>query len=155
MDAGRARDGGAIMLSACGPTKPERVLSQPSAPAHTGAPLPLGQVDWPVNLAKFDSDPCSLLTRDQAAAVVVDPPNNIRAYRQTALPALGCGWTNPGGAFIDALKPIQYPTTLTELSTSPLKMDGKPDPWTETSIAGLPAIVYHVFRNVAECSVSV
>ncbi|WIX76621.1 DUF3558 domain-containing protein [Amycolatopsis carbonis] len=143
------------LLSGCGPAKPVRVLSQPPTPAQTGAPLPLSQVDRPVDLAKFDADPCSLLTKDQAAAVVADPPNDIRANRRTTLPAFGCSWTNHGGALIEALKPVQNPSTLAELSVSPLKKDGELEPWTETSIAGLPAVVYHVFRFMDECSVSV
>ncbi|MEV4603484.1 DUF3558 domain-containing protein [Amycolatopsis sp. NPDC049253] len=143
------------LLSGCGPAKPHRLLSQPPAPAQTGAPLPFTQVDRPVDLAKFDSDPCSLLTKDQAAAVVADPPNDIRANRRATLPAFGCSWTNHGGALFEALKPVQGPSTLAELSVSPLKKDGELDPWTETSIAGLPAVVYHVFRHTYECSVSV
>ncbi|MFI5611605.1 DUF3558 domain-containing protein [Amycolatopsis sp. NPDC051903] len=143
------------LLSGCGPVKPGRVLSQRPAPAQTGAPLPLTRVDRPVNLAKFDSDPCSLLTEDQAAAIVADPPNDIRANRRTMLPAFGCCWTNHGGALIEALKPVQSPSTLAELSVSPLKRDGELEPWTETSIAGLPAVVHHVFQHTYECSVSV
>ncbi len=40
------------LLTGCGPSKPERVLAQPPAPAQTGAPLPLDQVDKPLDLAK-------------------------------------------------------------------------------------------------------
>ncbi|MEW2505951.1 MULTISPECIES: DUF3558 domain-containing protein [unclassified Amycolatopsis] len=143
------------LLSGCGPAKPHRVLSQPPAPAQTGAPLPFNQVDRPVDLAKFDADPCSLLTKDQAAAVVADPPNDIRANVRNGPPDFGCAWTNQGGALISALKPFDGPKTLTELSVDGLKKNGQLDPWTETSIAGLPAVIYHVFRNMDECSVSV
>jgi len=45
------------------------VLSQPPPAAQTGAPLPLTQVDQPVGLKKFDSDPCGLLTKEQVAAI--------------------------------------------------------------------------------------
>lgn len=143
------------LLAACGSSTPERFLSGPPAPAQTGAPLPLDQVEAPLDLAKFDSDPCSLLTKEQAAAVVVDPPNGIQASRRTTLPAFGCAWPNPAGALLVALKPVQSPKTLTELSTSPLKKNGELEPWTETSISGLPAVVYHEFRTPGECSVSV
>ncbi|MGW5742094.1 DUF3558 domain-containing protein [Amycolatopsis sp. NPDC003861] len=143
------------LLAGCGPSAPQRVLSQPPAPAQTGAPLPLDRVDTPVNLAKFDSDPCSLLTKEQAAAVVSDPPDGIKPFRRTSLPAFGCSWPNPAGALLVALKPVQGPKTLTELSTSPLKRSGELEPWTETSIRGLPAVVYHQLGSTEECSVSV
>ncbi|MFI5615046.1 DUF3558 domain-containing protein [Amycolatopsis sp. NPDC051903] len=143
------------LLSGCGPVKPDRVLSQRPAPAQTGAPLPLTQVDHPVNLAKFDADPCSLLTKDQAAAVVADPPNDIRANVRNGPVDFGCSWNNHLGALISALKPIGTPKTLAELSVDGLKKDGELEPWTETSIAGLPAVVYHVFQHTYECSVSV
>ena len=143
------------LLSACGPSAPERVLSQPPAPAQTGAPQPLTQVDRPVDLVKFDSDPCGLLAKEQVAAVVADPPDDVRANRQSVPPAFGCSWTNHGGALMSASKPIESPKTLSELSDSPLKKDGKLEPWTETSIDGLPAVVYHVFEHTDECSVSV
>lgn len=70
----RAAAFAAGLLSGCGPSTPERVRSQPPAPPHTGAPLPLTQIDRPVDLAKFDADPCGLLTTDQVATVVADPP---------------------------------------------------------------------------------
>ncbi|MET7990780.1 DUF3558 domain-containing protein [Amycolatopsis sp. NPDC005232] len=145
----------ANLLSGCGPSTPKRLLPQPPAPAQTGAPLPLTQVDRPVDLAKFDADPCSLLTKDQAAAVVADPPNDIRANVRNGPSDFGCSWNNHLGALISAMKPIDGPMTLTELSVDSLKKDGELDPWTETSIAGLPAVVYHVFRHMDECSVSV
>jgi hypothetical protein len=143
------------LLASCGPSQPDRLLSQPPAPAQTGAPLPLDQVDAPVDLARFDSDPCSLLTKEQAAAVVSDPPTGMQPNRLTSLPAFGCSWPNPAGAQMVALKPVQSPRTLTELSTSPLKQSGELEPWTETSISGLPAVVYHQFGSTGECSVSV
>jgi hypothetical protein len=143
------------LLAGCGPSAPERLLSQPPAPAQTGAPLPLDQVDNPVDLTTFDSDPCSLLTKEQAAAVVSDPPTGMQPSRRTSLPAFGCSWPNPAGALLVALKPVQSPKTLTELSTSPLKQSGELEPWTETSLSGLPAVVYHQFGSTDECSVSV
>ncbi|GLY42984.1 hypothetical protein Amsp01_090070 [Amycolatopsis sp. NBRC 101858] len=145
----------ASLLAGCGPSKPDRLLSQPPAPAQTGAPLPLDQVDNPVDLARFDSDPCSLLTKEQAAAVVADPPNGMQPSRRTSLPAFGCSWPNPAGALMVALKPVQSPKTLTELSASPLKQGGELDPWTETSISDLPAVVYQQAHFAEECSISV
>lgn len=143
------------LLAGCGPAAPERVLFQPPAPPQTGAPLPLTQVDRPVDLTKFDTDPCSLLTKEQVAAVVADPPNEVRAYRNTKLPAFGCSWIQLPGARFSASEPVKSPKTLAELSVSNLKKSGDLEPWTETSIDGLPAVVYHEFRNRDECSVSV
>ncbi|MGW4523633.1 DUF3558 domain-containing protein [Amycolatopsis sp. NPDC004378] len=143
------------VLGGCGAATPERVLAQPPAPPQTGAPLPLTQVDRPLDLAKFDSDACSLLTKEQAAAVVSDPPNEVRANRRDTLPAFGCSWTLPLGAPFSALKPVQSPRTLTELSASTLKTSGELEPWSETSIEGFPAVVYHEFGHMDECSVSV
>ncbi|QKV72456.1 DUF3558 domain-containing protein [Amycolatopsis sp. Hca4] len=145
----------ASLLAGCGPSKPQRLLSRPPSPAQTGARLPLDQVDAPVDLAKFDSDPCSLLTKEQAAAVVADPPNGIRASGVDQLPGFGCAWSSPPGALWVATKPIQGPRTLTELSTSPLKKSRALEPWTETSIGGLPAVVHHQFGITEECLVSV
>jgi hypothetical protein len=145
----------ASLLAGCGPSAPERLLSQPPAPAQTGAPLPPAQVRQPVDLAKFDSDPCSLLTKEQVAAVVSDPPDEVRANRRSTLPAFGCAWGLPLGGTISALKPVESPKTVAELSESELKVSGELTPWTETSIADLPAVVYHVFGHLDNCSVSV
>jgi hypothetical protein len=145
----------ASLLAGCGRSAPERVLSQPPAPAQTGAAMPLDQVDRPVDLTKFDSDPCSLLSKEQVAAVVADPPDGVYANRQTALPAIGCSWGRPVAAHFSAVKPVQSPRTLAELSVSNLKKSGDLEPWTETSIDSLPAVVYHEFGDLGECSVSV
>jgi uncharacterized protein DUF3558 len=145
----------ASLLAGCGPSAPERVLSQPPPPAQTGAPLPLAQVDQPVDLKKFDSDPCGLLTKEQVAAIVIDPPNAVYANRQTKLPAFGCSWTLPLGPLHSAWKPVKSPRTLAELSVSNLKKAGELEPWTETSIDGLPAVVYHEDGHMDVCSVSV
>jgi hypothetical protein len=145
----------ASVLAGCGPSAPDRVLTQPPVPAQTGAPMPVTQVDQPVDLTKFDSDPCGLLTKEQVAAVVADPPADVGAYRQVNLPAFGCSWTRTLDAVHSALKPVQGPRTLAELSVSNLKESGELEPWTETSIDGLPAVVYHEFGDMGECSVSV
>lgn len=145
----------AALLTACGPSGPKRVLSQPPAPPRTGAPRPFTQVDRPVNLAKFDSDPCSLLTKEQVAAAVTDPPNNVTPVRKYAPPASGCSWVNLRGATMSALRPVNAPTTLTELSAYRLDRHDRLEPWAETSIDGLPAVVYHMFRDMDECTVSI
>ncbi|RSD19715.1 DUF3558 domain-containing protein [Amycolatopsis eburnea] len=142
----------ASLVTGCGRSGPERVLSQPPAPAQTGAAMPLDRVDRPVDLAKFDADPCGLLTKDQVAAVVADPPDGVFANRLTAF---GCSWGRPVAAHFTAVKPVQEPRTLAELAVSNLKKSGDLEPWTETSIDGLPAVVYHEFGNLNECSVSV
>ncbi|MFF1611964.1 DUF3558 domain-containing protein [Amycolatopsis sp. NPDC058278] len=145
----------ASLLTGCGPSAPERILAQPPTPAQTGAPLPLDQVDKPLDLTRFDADPCSLLTKDQAAAVVADPPDQVRAFRQATAPIYGCTWGEPLGANATASKPAKSPRTLTELSESPARKADMFEPWTETSIEGLPAIVYHQRGSTDDCSVSV
>ncbi|WP_160169729.1 DUF3558 domain-containing protein [Amycolatopsis rifamycinica] len=142
-------------LTGCGPSTPERVLTQPPAPAQTGAPLPLDQVDKPLDLAKFDTDPCSLLTKEQVAAVVADPPADVSAFRKTTAPIYGCSWVTPVGTNATASKPAKSPRTLTELAESPARKADMFEPWTETSIDGLPAIVYHQRDSTDDCSVAV
>ncbi|HET6703900.1 DUF3558 domain-containing protein [Amycolatopsis sp.] len=143
------------LLTGCGPSTPERVLAQPPAPAQTGAPLPLDQVDQPLDLTKFDTDPCSLLTKDQVAAVVADPPNDVSAMRRATPPIFGCSWGTPLGANATASKPAKRPQTLTELAESPARKGDMFEPWTETSIEGLPAIVYRQRGSTDDCSVAV
>lgn len=145
----------ASLLAACGPSAPERVLAQPPAPAQTGAQLPLDQVDKPVDLTKFDTDPCSLLTKDQVAAVVADPPNAVHAFRKTTSPVFGCSWVEPLGANATASKPAGKNRTLADLSASPQRQRDELEPWAETSIDGLPAIVYHHRGSTIDCSASV
>jgi hypothetical protein len=145
----------ASLLTGCGPSTPERVLAQPPAPAQTGAPLPLDEVGKPLDLAKFDADPCSLLTKDQVAAVVADPPGDVSAFRKATASIYGCSWVTPLGANATASKPAKSPRTLTELSQSPARKADMFEPWTETSIEGLPAIVYHQRGNTDDCSVAV
>ncbi|MET9002697.1 DUF3558 domain-containing protein [Amycolatopsis sp. NPDC004169] len=115
----------------------------------------LGQVDRPLDLAKFDTDPYSLLTKDQVAAVVADPPADVSAFRKTTAPIHGCSWAPPLGANATASKPANNPHTLTELAESPARKTDLFEPWTETSINGLPAIVYHQRGSTDDCSVAV
>ncbi|MFF1612215.1 DUF3558 domain-containing protein [Amycolatopsis sp. NPDC058278] len=143
------------LLTSCGPSTPERVLTQPPGPARTGAPLPLDQVDKPLDLAKFDADPCSLLTKDQVAAAVADPPGDVSAFRKAAAPIYGCSWVAPLGANATASKPAKSPRTLTELSESAARKADMFEPWTETSIEDLPAVVYHQRGSTDDCSVAV
>ncbi|SFW92066.1 Protein of unknown function [Amycolatopsis australiensis] len=145
----------ASLLAGCGPSEPERVLAQPPAPVQTGAPLPPDHVDQPVDLTKFDTDPCSLLTTEQVAAVVADPPDGVRPVRQTTAPTYGCSWVEPFGANATASKPANGPRTLTELSATEARKHDELEPWTETSIDGLPAIVYHQRGSTDDCSVAV
>ena len=143
------------LLTGCGPSTPDRVLAQPPAPAQTGAPLPVDQVDQPLDLTKFDTDPCSLLTKDQVAAVVADPPDEVRPFKKTTAPTYGCSWVEPLGANATASKPAGSTRTLTELSASAPRKADELEPWTETSIEGLPAIVYRQRGSTTDCSVSV
>jgi uncharacterized protein DUF3558 len=145
----------ASLLTACGPSTPERVLAQPPAPAQTGAPLPFDQVDQPLDLTRFDTDPCSLLTREQVAAVVADPPTAVQPFRKTTAPVVGCSWVDPMGANATVSEPAGTIRTLTELSASPARKGDELEPWTETSIEGLPAIVYRQRGSTTDCSVSV
>ncbi|MEU4252720.1 DUF3558 domain-containing protein [Amycolatopsis sp. NPDC026612] len=145
----------ASFLTGCGPSTPERVLAQPAALAQTGAPLPLDQVDKPLDLAKFDADPCSLLTKGQIAASVADPPGEVSAFRKITAPIYGCSWVAPLGANATASKPAKSPRTLTELPESAARKADLFEPWTETSIEGLPAIVYHQRGSTDDCSVAV
>ncbi|WP_410628186.1 DUF3558 domain-containing protein [Amycolatopsis sp. cmx-8-4] len=144
----------ASLLTGCGPSTPERVLTQPPAPAQTGAPLPVDQVDRPLDLTRFDADPCSLLTKDQVAAVVADPPDGAQPFRKPT-PLFGCSWVEAMGANATVSKPAGKIRTLTELSASPARTADELEPWTETSIEGLPAIVYHQRGDTTDCSVSV
>lgn len=143
------------LLAGCGPSTPERVLTQPPAPAQTGAPLPLNQVDKPLHLGKFETDPCSLLTKEQVAAVVADPPADVSVFRKTTAPLYGCSWATPLGTNATASKPAKNPRTLTELAESPARKGDLFEPWTETSIDGLPTIVYHQRGSTDDCSVAV
>ncbi|WP_410562256.1 DUF3558 domain-containing protein [Amycolatopsis sp. cmx-4-61] len=104
---------------------------------------------------QVDADPCSLLTRDQVAAVVADPPGEVNAFRKATAPIYGCSWVAPLGANATASKPAKRPQTLTELAESPARKADMFEPWTETSIDGLPAIVYHQRGSTDDCSVAV
>ncbi|QRP51381.1 hypothetical protein [Amycolatopsis sp. FDAARGOS 1241] len=79
---------------------------------------------------------------------MADPPDDIRAKIRNSPPDFGYSWTDHGGALVSASKPIDSPKTLAELSVE----NGELDPWTETPIAGLPAVIYHVFLFTDECS---
>jgi hypothetical protein len=145
----------ASSLVACGPKEPERLLNQPPAPVRTGSPLPFAPVERPVDLAKFESDPCGLLTKEQVAAVVVDPPTDVKPGRTSNTTEFGCAWNTWQSPLVSVLKPLKSPMTLGELSASYLKRAGKLEPWTETSLDGLPVVVYHELQVPDECDVAV
>ncbi|MBE8520691.1 DUF3558 domain-containing protein [Amycolatopsis sp. H6(2020)] len=90
----------------------------------------------------------SPLTKDQVA-------DAVQAFRKTPSPVFGCSWVEPIGANATASKPAGNIRTLTELSASPPRQGDELEPWTETSIDGLPAVVYHRRGSTSDCSVSV
>ncbi|WP_284747367.1 DUF3558 domain-containing protein [Amycolatopsis sp. RTGN1] len=146
---------GASLLTACGPSEPKRILAEPPTPAQTGPALPFTPVQDPVDLAKFDSDPCSLLTREQVAAVVEDPPDNVRPGKSVTAGSAGCAWNTWYSPLVSVLKQLKEPKTLEEFKNLPRRESGAMDPWTETSVAGLPAAVFHEARGPEECDVAV
>ncbi|MEV6624236.1 DUF3558 domain-containing protein [Amycolatopsis sp. NPDC051106] len=152
--AGAAVLGGS-MLTGCGPSEPKRILTEPPAPAQTGAALPFTPVEQPIDLTKFDSDPCALLTKEQVAAVVQDPPDDVRPARSGTTVSAGCAWNTWYSPLVSALKPLEEPKTLDELKNTSRRRSGAMDPWTETSVSGLPAVVFHEARGPEECDVAV
>ncbi|MCR6481240.1 DUF3558 domain-containing protein [Amycolatopsis sp. OK19-0408] len=143
------------MLTACGPAGPERTLSEPPSPAKTGPALPLAPVEQPVDLAKFEADPCSLLTKEQVAAVVADPPDIVKPSRSLSSEDFGCRWNSGKSPVVSVLKPTREPKTLEALKNTSRRESGAIDPWTEVSIAGLPAAVFHEVPGPDNCDVGV
>ncbi|MEV6873918.1 DUF3558 domain-containing protein [Amycolatopsis sp. NPDC051128] len=142
-------------VTACGPSEPKRVLSGPPAPAVTGSAVPFTPVPQPVDLAKFDDDPCGLLTGEQVAAVVTDPPDDVKPRRLSNTVSVGCAWNTWRSPLVTVEKPIHDPLTLTELKNTGRRKSGAFDPWTEVSVAGLPAVVFHEMRGPDNCDVAV
>lgn len=146
---------GGSAITACGAAGPKRVLSQPPSPAQTGPALPLTPVPQPVDLTKFDADPCGLLTKDQVAAVVADPPDAVTPRKSLTTASVGCAWNGGNSPLVSVLKPLTEPTTLEGLKNTSRRESGALDPWTETSLDGLPTAVFHEMPGPDNCDVAV
>ncbi|NBH09752.1 DUF3558 domain-containing protein [Amycolatopsis sp. SID8362] len=146
---------GGSLLTACGPSGLEKTLPEPPSPARTGPALPLTPVRQPVDLAKFDTDPCGLLTKEQVAAVVADPPDIVSPRRSSTEEAVGCVWTSGKSPAVSVLKPLTEPKTLAALKDTPRRVAGAMDSWTEVSVSGLPAAIFHETSGANDCAVGV
>ncbi|WP_370969403.1 DUF3558 domain-containing protein [Amycolatopsis sp. cg9] len=143
------------LLTACGPSRLKTTLLEPPLPPQTGPALPLTPVRQPVDLAKFDADPCSLLTKEQVAAVVADPPDIVTPRRSFTAVAAGCVWTSGKSPAVSALKSLTEPKTLEALKDSSRRESGALDPWSGVSISGLPAAIFHEMPGPDNCDVAI
>ena len=146
---------GTALLTACGPKEPTPTLAQPPTPVTPGAAIPFTPVRQPLDATPFEKDPCQILTKDQVAAVVADPPSDVQRSASNDSALFRCSWTSPRGPLLTILEPLVKPQNLTELAAYRTSAGHSLEPWTEVSIDGYPVVIYHEFSGTKDCDVAV
>jgi uncharacterized protein DUF3558 len=142
-------------LTACGPKQPTSTLAQPPTSVQTGAAMPFTPVKQPLDLTPFENAPCQILTKDQVAAVVADPPSDVRPTLGDNSAAVGCNWISRSGPLVIISEPLAGPVSLTELAASRSTSTHNLEPWSEVSLDGYPTVVYHQGSGPDDCDVAV
>ncbi|WP_329073250.1 DUF3558 domain-containing protein [Amycolatopsis sp. NBC_01480] len=142
-------------LTACDPKQPTPTLAQPPTPVQPGAAIPFTPVQQPLDLTPFEKAPCEILTKDQVAAVVADPPSDVTPSPGAAQWAMGCSWSSGRGPLVSISKPLTKPANLTELAASRSTDPTHLEPWTEISLQGYPGVIYHSMEGPDWCDVAI
>ncbi|WP_177231525.1 DUF3558 domain-containing protein [Amycolatopsis saalfeldensis] len=145
----------AALLTACGPKQPTPTLDQPPTPVKPGVAIPFTPVKQPLNLTPFEKAPCEILTKEQVAAVVADPPSDVQPSASNDSALFRCIWTSPRGPLVTILEPLVKPQNLNELAASRSSAAHSLDPWSEVSLDGYPAVIYHELSGTNDCDVAV
>ncbi|SEP47276.1 DUF3558 domain-containing protein [Amycolatopsis saalfeldensis] len=142
-------------LTACGPKQPTPTLTQPPTPVQPGAAIPFTPVKQPLDLTSFEKAPCQILTKEQVAAVVADPPSDVRPTLGDNSAAVGCNWISRSGPLVIISEPLAGPVNLAELAASRPTSTHNLEPWSEVSLDGYPTVVYHQGSGPDDCDVAV
>jgi len=142
------------LVSGCGLGKPNPLLEGPPAPAQVGGVIPLTPVKEPVDLASFQVDPCGTLKRENIAALIVDPPDEVSPRRADSAPT-GCSWNVLGGPLLSVRLPAGKEVTLAEIAALNERDPSLYPGWRELSISGLPGAQYHSSGDMKSCELMV
>jgi len=152
-----------LVASACGSESdvPEWLRDLPTpVPAATGAPVPVTPVMNPPQLGRFTADPCFVLSKPELAqlSIVDDSFGQVEPTRYTDYGPT-CVWSRSTSASVRAALPEPGPEkfrSLTHLVDAHRNNPERYVQWTETSIDGLPVIIYRT-GNQAErrCEASI
>ncbi|SEP47272.1 DUF3558 domain-containing protein [Amycolatopsis saalfeldensis] len=142
-------------LTACDPKEPAPVLDQPPTPVQPGPILPFTPVKQPLDLTPFESAPCQILTKDQVAAVVDDPPDGVRPTASKDPATFRCTWVTTHGLLVTISEPQVKPVNLTELAATRASRARGLEPWSEISLDGYPAAIFHETPGPDDCDVAV
>jgi hypothetical protein len=142
-------------LTACDPKQPTPTLTQPPTPVQPGAAIPFTPVKQPLDLTPFEKAPCQILTKDQVAAVVADPPSDVIYSPLVDTAVTRCSWNSGRGPLVSISKPLTKPANLTELAASRSTEPTHYEPWTEISLQGYPGVIYHSREGPDWCDVAI
>lgn len=144
----------AVLLSGCGPGGKKPLHKDRPAPAPVGEAIPFTPVGESVDLAPFRVDPCAALKREDIAALITDPPDEVRSNRPEA-GMVGCSWNIFHGPLLTVFLPTGKEKTLSELSQVSEREPSLYSGWRELSLVGLPVAQYHSSDDPKSCDLAV
>lgn len=144
----------AVLVAGCDLGRPDPLLDGPPVPAQVGGAIPLAPVKDPVDLTSFRVDPCGSLKREDVAALITDPPDNVNPSRADSAPT-GCSWNVWRGPLLSIRLPAGKEKTLVELAALNERDPGLYPGWQELSIGGLPAARYRLSGDMKSCDLVV
>ncbi|MGH9060235.1 MAG: DUF3558 domain-containing protein, partial [Acidimicrobiales bacterium] len=106
-------------------------------------------------LTPFEKAPCQILTKEQIAAVVADPPSDVRPFATNSPAVFRCSWVTPHGPLVSISEPLVKPVTFTDLATTRSSQLHGLEPWSEISLHGYPAAIFHEITGPTDCDVAV
>ncbi|GAA4529428.1 hypothetical protein GCM10023192_15920 [Amycolatopsis samaneae] len=86
---------------------------------------------------------------------MADPPDDVKATPRSDELGIRCSWVQWGAPLISVVVPSRTLTNLDELAKYHEKRAGNLEPWAETSMYGLPVVIYREVPGPANCDVAV
>lgn len=136
---------GAIFLAAflaagCGIGEPKQILEDRPVPARAGGALPATPVQDPLPLDSFRTNPCGVLKREQVAALIVDPPDEVKSEPYNIGYDRACKWDKYRAGSLEVGIPRATMGSLEGRMAQHKEDPAKFSQWRELSIDGLPAV---------------
>jgi hypothetical protein len=130
----------ASLVVGCGIGKPKQILDDRPAPAQVGSAVPAVPVQNPVELSAFSVDPCGVLKPAEVAALIADPPDEVKSETYNIGYHRACMWDKYRAGSLVVGIPDASSGDLVDRITQQRESPEKFSQWRELSIGGLPAI---------------
>ncbi|MGW4831751.1 DUF3558 domain-containing protein [Amycolatopsis japonica] len=126
-----------LLIAGCGSGG---ILENRPSPALTGPAIPAVPVQDPLPLNSFTANPCGVLGRAEVAALIADPPDEVKAERYSVGYDRACKWDQFRAGSLTVGIPRAATGSLEERVDRHRRDPSNFSHWRELSISGLPAV---------------